>query len=105
MAIQDEIYYTTPNGMKMSQTDALERYGSEQFDALVNEGQLVEFIQEEDPELNQGDSFYESPNGNVYTEGDLANRYGLEAFNKLIDEGHLKKKILLKKYQALGVEI
>ena len=77
MAIQ-EIYYTTPNGMKMSQTEALERYGSEQFDALVNEGQLVEFIQEEDPELNQGDSFYESPNGNVHTEGDLANRYGLK---------------------------
>ena len=55
MAIQDEIYYTTPNGMKMSQTDALERYGSEQFDALVNAGDLIEFQQEEDPSLNQGD--------------------------------------------------
>ena len=40
MAIQDEIYYTTPNGMKMSQTDALERYGSEQFDAFNKHHQV-----------------------------------------------------------------
>ena len=51
MIQEDEIYYTTPNGMKMSQTDAMQRYGSEEFDALVNNGDLIEFV-EEDPETS-----------------------------------------------------
>ena len=92
MAIQDEIYYTTPNGAKISQTEALERYGSEQFDALVNTGDLIEFQQEEEPDLNQGDSFYETPNGNVYTEGDLISQYGIDDFNSYVEGGNLKKK-------------
>ena len=92
MAIQDEIYYTTPNGAKISQTEALERYGSEQFDALVNTGDLIEFQQEEEPDLNQGDSFYETPNGNVYTEGDLISQYGMDDFNSYVEGGNLKKK-------------
>ena len=92
MIQEDEIYYTTPNGMKMSQTDAMQRYGSEQFDALVNNGELIEFVEEEEPGLNQGDSFYETNNGNVYTEGDLINRYGMDNFNSYVKDGNLKKK-------------
>tara|TARA_R100001369_G_scaffold19412_1_gene35405 strand:+ start:25347 stop:25664 length:318 start_codon:yes stop_codon:yes gene_type:complete len=105
MIQEDEIYYTTPNGMKMSQTDAMQRYGSEQFDALVNNGELIEFVEEEEPGLNQGDSFYETNNGNVYTEGDLINRYGMDNFNSYVKDGNLKKKILLNLFQLFQIQL
>ena len=101
MAIQ-EIYYTTPNGTKISQTEALQEYGSEYFDQLVNEGQLVEFIQEEEADLNQGGSFYEAPNGNVYTEGDLMKELGEDEFQELILDGQLKKKDSPQKVSRFG---
>ena len=90
----DEIYYVTPNGYKISQSEALERYGDEGFDQLVNEGQLTEFVEEETPELNfqDGGHFYETPNGKVYSEGDLVNRYGVEEFKSYVEQGSLKKK-------------
>ena len=90
----DEIFYVTPNGYKISQQEALERYGDEGFDQLVNEGQLTEFVEEETPELNfqDGGHFYETPNGKVYSEGDLVNRYGVEEFKSYVEQGSLKKK-------------
>ena len=90
----DEIFYVTPNGYKISQSEALERYGDEGFDQLVNEGQLTEFVEEETPELNfqDGGHFYETPNGKVYSEGDLVNRYGVEEFKSYVEQGSLKKK-------------
>lgn len=90
----DEIFYVTPNGYKISQSEALERYGDEGFDQLVNEGQLTEFVEEETPELNfqDGGHFYETPNGKVYSEGDLVNRYGVEEFKSYVQSGSLKKK-------------
>ena len=90
--MEDEIYYTTPNGTKISQTDALQEYGSEQFDALVNQGQLIEFMEEEDPALNQRGLFYEGPKGDVYTEGDLINELGADVFQGMVLDGQLKKK-------------
>jgi len=101
MAIQ-EIYYTTPNGTKISQTEALQEYGSEYFDQLVNEGQLVEFIQEEEADLNQGGIFYEAPNGNVYTEGDLMKELGEDEFQELILDGQLKKKDSPQEVSSFG---
>ncbi len=89
----DEIFYVTPNGYKISQQEALERYGDEGFDQLVNEGQLTEFVEEETPEQNfNSGSFYETPSGKVFSEGDLINRYGADEFNSYVEQGSLKKK-------------
>ena len=55
---------------------------------MVNTGDLIEFQQEEEPDLNQGDSFYETPNGNVYTEGDLISQYGMDDFNSYVEGGN-----------------
>ena len=101
----DEIFYVTPNGYKISQSEALERYGDEGFDQLVNEGQLTEFVEEETPELNfqDGGHFYETPNGKVYSEGDLVNRYGVEEFKSYVQSGSLKKKILRISFQVFRV--
>ena len=74
--ITQEIYYTTPNGMKMSQTEALERYGSEQFDALVNEGQLVE-------------TYYVTPNGTKISQTEALQEYGSEHFDQLVNDCQL----------------
>ena len=90
--MEEEIYYTTPNGTKISQAEALQEYGDELFDQLVNEGQLIEFMEEENPALNQSGLFYESPKGDVYTEGDLINELGADVFQGLVSDGQLKKK-------------
>ena len=89
----DEIFYVTPNGSKVSESELLEEYGDELFDQLVNEGQLKEFVEEETPEINfNGGSFYETPSGEVFSEGDLINEFGVDVFNQVLDEGQLKKK-------------
>ena len=100
----DEIFYVTPNGSKVSESELLEEYGDELFDQLVNEGQLKEFVEEETPEINfNGGSFYETPSGEVFSEGDLINEFGVDVFNQVLDEGQLKKKILRVQYQVFQV--
>ena len=103
--MEEEIYYTTPNGTKISQAEALQEYGDELFDQLVNEGQLIEFMEEENPALNQSGLFYESPKGDVYTEGDLINELGVDVFQGLVSDGQLKKKILLNLFQHFQIQI
>ena len=91
--MEDEVYYQTPNGYKVSYSEALEEYGNSQFEEFINQGQLVEIEQEENTmSAPISGSLYETPSGKVYTEGDLINEYGVEAFNSILAEGQLKKK-------------
>ena len=93
--MEDEIFYTTPSGMEISQTDALVRWGDEAFDQLINDGQLT-LIEDAGTEEAQADlsssNYYETPSGETFTEVDLINRWGQETFNEVLTSGQLKKK-------------
>tara|TARA_R110002167_G_scaffold366017_1_gene592637 strand:+ start:3587 stop:10288 length:6702 start_codon:yes stop_codon:yes gene_type:complete len=93
--MEDEIFYTTPSGMEISQTDALIKWGDEAFDQLINDGQLT-LIEDAGTEEAQADlsssNYYETTNGETFTEVDLINIYGQETFNEVLASGQLKKK-------------
>ena len=93
--MEDEIFYTTPSGMEISQTDALVKWGDEAFDQLINDGQLT-LIEDAGTEEAQADlsssNYYETTNGETFTEVDLINIYGQETFNEVLASGQLKKK-------------